>query len=285
MSDTRIKKRSFNISIFNIKILPKETEEDFTNLYVALIKKLHSDNIATNTRGEKWMEMRTQYSFENDKVLYGKLIYYTMLDGSDWYNKRLKAIQAVEIDKDLYPNVKEIEYYFIPEVHRFCFINKTNGIAMSQIDTFLHDALPHVVPDGKDVFISQELTSDVIERIMNAHKLLKLEIDLTYSNNDLSEDFEELFDNDLRDSQIQNLNLKATSFKSETINIGGSKVLKAALRLSQSNGYAEATIQNENGKNENIATVDYPRKELIHSSNGNEHRDVFEKIKRLFRND
>ena len=284
MSETRIRKKSFNISIFNIKISPKETDEDFTELYADLIRKLHSDNLAINTRGEKWMEMRTQFSYENDKVLYGKLTYYTMLDGKDWYNRRLKTIQAVELDEDLYPNAKEIEYYFIPEAHRFCFINKTNGIAMSQIEFFLQEALPKIVPDGKTVFVTQELTSDIIERIITAPKLFRLEIGLTYSNNDLSEEFEELLDNDLRDSQVQNLNLKATSFKSETIQIENSKVLKAALKLSQSNGYAEATIQNENGKNENVATIDYPRKELVHSSEGNEHKDVFEKIKRLFRN-
>jgi hypothetical protein len=270
--------------MFNIKISPKEADEDFTELYVDLIRKLHSDNLAINTRGEKWMEMRTQFSYENNKVLYGKLTYYTMLDGKDWYNRRLKTIQAVELDEDLYPNAKEIEYYFIPEAHRFCFINKTNGIAMSQIEIFLQEALPKIVPDGKTVFVTQELTSDIIERIITAPKLFRLEIGLTYSNNDLSEEFEELLDNDLRDSQVQNLNLKATSFKSETIEIENSKVLKAALKLSQSNGYAEATIQNENGKNENVATVDYPRKEPVHSSEGNEHKDVFEKIKRLFRN-
>ena len=182
MSDTRVRKRSFNISMFNIKISPKEADEDFTELYADLIRKLHSDNLAINTRGEKWMEMRTQFSYENDKVLYGKLTYYTMLDGKDWYNRRLKTIQAVELDEDLYPNAKEIEYYFIPEAHRFCFINKTNGIAMSQIDFFLQEALPKIVPDGKTVFVTQELTSDIIERIITAPKLFRLEIGLTYSN-------------------------------------------------------------------------------------------------------
>lgn len=284
MTDLKIRKRNFNISIFNIKISPKETTENFTDLYRDLFKKLHIDNIAVNTRGEKWMEMRTQNSFNNGKVLFGKLTYYTMLDGTDWYNRRSKKIETIELDEDLYPNAKEIEYYFIPEAHRFCFINKSNGIALSQVEIFLKEALPGLVDSSKSVIVTRELTSDVVDRILNATKLFRLEIGISYSNNDLTEDFEELFDNDLRDSQIQNLKMTAKSFKSDSIDIENSTVLKGALNLSQSNGYAEATIQNIEGKNEIVATIDYPRKEVVHSTIGNEHKDVFSLIKRMFRN-
>ena len=283
MTKKRSKSRNFKISMFNIKISPKESNENFTELYADLIKRLYSENIAVNTRGDKWMEMWTQFSYENNKVLYGKLIYYTILEGTEWYNKREKEIQNVELDEALYPNAKEIEYYFIPEAHRFCFINKASGIAMSQIEKFLEDALPKLVDENKIVLINQELTTDIIDRIINAQKLFRLEVGISYSNNDLSDDFEELLDNDLRESQIQNLNMTAKSFKSETIDLENSKILKAALKLSQSNGYAEATI-NDGGKNENISTIEYPRKEPIFSTEGQEHIDVFNKIMNLFRN-
>jgi len=230
------------------------------------------------------MEMRTQFSYKNDKVLYGKLTYYTILDGTDWYNKRLRTIQSVELDEDLYPNAKEIEYYFIPNAHRFCFINKSNGIAMSQIEIFLQEALPKLIDKDKSVYISRELTSDVIERILKAPSLYRLEVGISYSNNDLSDDFEELLDNDLRDGQVENLHLQARSFKAETINLENSKFLKTALNLSQSKSFAQATIENEYGKNENVATVDYPRKESVHTTEGNEHKGVYAVVKRLFRN-
>jgi len=44
MSNLRIKKRSFGISMFNIKISPKKKKEDYTSLYADLIRKLHSEN-------------------------------------------------------------------------------------------------------------------------------------------------------------------------------------------------------------------------------------------------
>lgn len=284
MTKLRVKNRNFNISIFNIKISPKESKEDFTEIYSDLIKSLYKDNIAVNTRGDKWMELRTQFTHNKNKVIYGKITYYTMLDGKDWYNRNKRKIEKVELDEGLYPNAKEIEYYFIPSAHRFCFINKSNGIAMSQIELFLKEALPRLIENNQSVLITKELTSDVIDRIINASKLFKLEVGISYSNNDLSDEFGELFDNDLRDSQIQELNMTAKSFKKDSIDIKKSKILKAALELSQSNGYANATIQNEEGKNENIATTEYPRKELVYSTEGREHKDVFTKIMRLFRN-
>jgi hypothetical protein len=284
MTEIRLKSRNFKISMFNIKISPKESDENFTELYADLIKRLHIENIAVNTRGDKWMEMRTQFSYENNKILYGKLIYYTILEGTEWYNKRDKTIQTVELDEALYPNAKEIEYFFIPEAHRFCFISKASGIAMSQIERFLAEALPRLVDENKIVLINQELTTDIIDRIINAQKLFRLEVGISYSNNDLSEEFEELLDNDLRESQIQSLNMTAKSFKADTIDLANSKILKAALKLSQSNGYAEATIQNDGGKNEIISTIEYPRKEPIFSTEGQEHIDVFNKIMNIFRN-
>ncbi len=284
MNDLRIKKKSFNILMFNIKVSPKTASEDFTELYRNMIRKVHSENIAINTRGDKFMELRTLKSYDEDEVLYGNITYYTLLDTKDWYNKRLRTIETVELDKDLYPNAKEVEYFFIPKAHRFCFITRPNGIAMSQVEVFLQKALPTVVEEGKEVTVTRELTEDVIERILNASSLSRLEISLSYSNNDLTEDFEELLDNDIRDGHVEHLNLTAKSFKAETIDINNSKLLKAALKLSQSNGYAEAVIQNEHGKNEIVATVEYPRKELVFSTEGNEHKDVLSKIMRLFRN-
>lgn len=230
------------------------------------------------------MELRNLFSYDNDKVLYGKLTYYTMLDGNDWYNKRLKTIESVELDNELNPNAKEVDYFFIPEAHRFCFIVKSNGIAISQVEDFLVKALPRVVAPGKIVTVTKELTEDIIERIINAPKVFKLEVGLSYSNNDLTEDFEKWFDNDLRDGQVENLNLTAKSFKSETIDLENSQFLKGALKLSQSNGYALATIQNLDGKNENVATTEYPRKERVLTSEGNEPRDVRAKVLSIFRN-
>jgi len=283
MNDLRVRRKSFNVSIFNIKILPQELNVDYTDQYIDLFKRLYSENIAANTRGDKWMEIRTQFSHEGDSVLYGKLIYYTILDGKDWYNRREKTLQQVDLGNDLYPNAKEIEYYFIPKAHRFCFINKTNGIAMSQIEIFLKKSLSRLLDEDMEVAVYKELTSDIIDRIISAPKLFRLEIGISYTNNDLSDEFEKLWDDEMKEGKIHELKLNAKSFKSDSINLENSNVLKGALKLSQSNGFAEATIQAEDGKNENVSTIDYPRRELISTTEGNEHRDVYSKIMSIFR--
>lgn len=231
------------------------------------------------------MEIRTQFSYDQGKVIFGTLIYYTLLDGKDWYNRSTKLMEAVEINENLYPNAKELEYFFIPEAHRFCIVNKSNGVGLSQVYKFLDLALPIVLGNSdKKVIVTYELTKDVIDKIITADKLFKIEVDLSYSNNDLTEEFEKYFDDDVRDGKIENLNINAKSFKNETIDINQSSILKAALKLSQSNGFANATIENSKGIKENISTLNYPRKEMITTIEGREHIDVLNSILKMFRN-
>lgn len=288
MTNTRKQEaKHFNVSILNVKVSPKEKDEDFSIMYSNLVKQIFKENLAYNTRGDKFMEIQSLNSFydeNNNEVLFGNLIYYTVLDPNAWYNKRSKTIESIEINSDLFPNAKQTEFFFIPKAHRFCFETKQGGIALSQVEIFLKGALSRVVPEEKEFFVYVEVKEDAINRILQASVLHKITVGLTYSNNDLTEDFEEFLDNDIRESQIQHLSLSAKSFRSETIDLTNSKLLKSAVKLSQSNGYAEAVIENEIGKNEVISTSEYPRKETVHSIAGREHIDVLNLILRLFRN-
>jgi len=275
---------AFRFGVLNIKVAPKTESIDSNEYYISIFKRIFDNDIACNTRGEKFMEFRSMNKTDDNKVVFGKLMYYTVLNPDDWYNRKSKTLQSVNIDSFLYPNAIEGDFYFIPEAHRFCFVLKSNGIAISQVEKFLNQAISKVISDKQTVFISQELTEDFIERIIKAESLSKLCVDISYTNNDLTDDFDKILDNDLRDGQVKNLHLEAKSFSKETINLERSKVLSAALKLSQSNGYAEATIKEE-GKNIVVSTSEYPRIEHLFTKLGREHLDVYQRIIKLFRND
>jgi hypothetical protein len=279
----RINEKSFRIGIFNVKVAPKDERIDTAVFYANLLKTIYEEDYAFNTRADKFMEFCSMRESEDKRVIYGKLMYYTVLNTDDWYNRKSKTTQKVNIDKTLNPNANEGDYFFIPEAHRFCFVIKAGGIAMSQVEIFLKRAFEKVVPESMTFFITKELTEDVIEKIIQAETLSKLNIDISYTNNDLTSEFDKLIDDDLKDSQVQNLHLEAKSFTRESINLLKSKLLNAALRLSRSNGYAEAVIK-ENGKTKTISTSEYPRIEHIFSTEGNENIDVYKRIIELFRN-
>ncbi|MDD4994117.1 MAG: DUF4747 family protein [Paludibacter sp.] len=283
MKNKRSREKDFKIGILNIKVAPKDEEIDSAAFYTDILKRVFENDIACNTRGEKYMEFRSMNITEDKKIVYGKLMYYTVLDPNDWYNRDSKTMQKVEIDSSLNPNAKEGDYFFIPDAHRFCFTIKSNGIAISQVEIFMKYALEKIADKFQTVFVTRELREDVIERILSAGSLSKLDIDISYTNNDLSDDFEKLLDDDLKDGHVRNLHLEAKSFSKESINLSQSKVLSAALKLSQSNGYAEATIK-ERGKNVVVSTTEYPRNEQISTQEGKEHIAVFEKIMSIFRN-
>lgn len=283
MGKIREQEKSFKIGILNIKVAPKKENLDNTIYYSSIFQGIFENELAFNTRGDKYMEFKSMNIAKDGKCIFGKLIYYTVLNPNDWYNRKSKAFQTVEIDSNLYPNAIEGDYYFIPSAHRFCFVLKSNGIALSQVEIFLNYVLSKIIEDNQLVFIYRELTEDFIERIVKAETITRLDIDISYTNNDLTNDFEKLLDNDLRDGQVRNLHLEAKSFNKESISLTQSKVLSAALKLSQSNGYAEATIK-ENGKSINVSTTEYPRNEQIFTKEGREYIDVYNKVMNLFRN-
>lgn len=282
---TQAKIKGFKIAIFNIKIAPKPENIDLTKFYGDLVHKIYAQELACKTRGDKFMEFKTMLQAEDKRIIYGNLIYYTVLSSKDWYNKDTKTIEQVDINSSLNPNAKEGVYYFIPEAHRFCLVLKNNGIQPSQVEIFLKSALERVVEEGQSVFVTQEVTEDFIERILRAERISKLEIDISYTNNDLTNEFDKLLDEDLKDGEVKSLELNAKSFKKQSLNLEKSKVLKGALMLSKSNGCATATIKETNNpKNITISTTEYPRIEQIATPIGEEHIAVLEKIMNLFRN-
>lgn len=279
-----IRERVLRVAVINIKVSPKDTDINPNVFYQKIFEEIRKEDIAVNTRGDKFMDFFSMNNYE-DKCIYGKLAYYTLIDPEiDWYNRKEKTFKKVDIDPYLSPNVKNTDYFFIPDAHRFCLLLNSNQIAVSQVIIFLEKAIQRIVGESKSVEVIEEKSIDAIQKILTSESLLKLEINISYTNDDLSEDFAEYLDQDLKDGEVRRLGMVADSFKKETIQIQKSNVLKGALNLSKSNGYAEAVIK-EGRKNIKISTKNYPMQEIINSSEGKEHIDIYNRIMRIFRND
>ena len=286
MKETKVRKpkaKTLRIAILNIKVSPKKKEIDTKEFYSDILNKIRKEDIAVNTRSDKYVDIFSMSKYD-EKCFFGKFSYYTLIDPEkDWYHRKDKILTKVDFDPELSPNVKNSEYFFIPEAHRLCLSLTSSGIAISQIILFLEAAIRRVVSEDQTVEVIQEKSEDVIGRILKSKFLTKLDIRISYTNDDLNKDFAEFLDQDLKDGQVRNLDLSANSFQKDFIDITQSKLLKGALELSQSNGYAEA-VTKESKKSTKISTKEYPREEIIHSTEGSEHIDVYNRIKNLFRN-
>ena len=269
-----------HLKVFNIKLISEKRSG--ADAYIDILKKLHNDNISINTYGDKFTEIRTLRSNHGGRIFTGSIINYTVLDPENWYNKRENKKQSYFVDENLYPNAKDCVYYFIPEAHRFCYIY-TQGITPNQIENFLKEGLNKVVDEGEEIKVSIEVSQDIIDRILTADFLTRLEVQVSYSNNDLTEDYAELIDNDLRSTHVNEISIVAKSNKSTPLDLQKSKILKGYIQLSKSNGYAKATIRDSNNKKKTIDTKEHPLELTVEASTEDPSQSVLGKIMSLFR--
>lgn len=270
------KEISFKFCIFNIKILPKEE-----GLYFDAFQNIFTKEWAFNTRSDKYMEIHSLSALEDKSAIEGELIYYTILNGNDWYNRKTKRIENIEIDPNLNPNAKVGEFYFVPNAHRFCFVLKSGGISPSQVKIFLEKSLQRLFSE-KEIVVEEETSHDFLAIIKRAKSIKRLHINITYTNDDLTADFEALWDEDLKRSKIGRTDITARALKKRDIDLINNKVLMGALQLSESNGYAEVVVK-EGKLNKVYKTTEYPRIEIVKTTMNKKLVAVRNKILSIFR--
>lgn len=258
MKEPKIRERNFRLLLLNIKLRPSGTDEQ----YLSLLKSLYELKQPIRLRGEEFMVFKNQKESEcmiatdrKTKVLYGKIVRYTKIDGKDWFDLNIMdKAENVEIPSNVFPNLKETEYFFFPEAHRLAFI-KTSGFSPNSVRLFV-ETLMKQVKLGDDQFEVNVVTDSVeVSRILCASEIRRLFVNLSYSNADEHESAAAVLDELYRGSN-------ANTFKGElsgTID-PNSELVKAYLELSGSNGYAEASVKEQgDSRFKTIKTTDYPQ--------------------------
>lgn len=208
------------------------------------------------------MILRTQYSTlvsvgnQNVEVIYGKISKYVIIDGDDWINLSSMEVENVDLPANLFPNLKESDYFFIPRAHRFAIVC-SQGISANNVHKFLSNAVNQVIGTDEQSEVIIEQSEDIFERIINAESIKKLLIDISYSNADTGDEAYEFMDRQIRESEMRRLKLEATPNQNGDIKTT-SLLVKGALKVAQSNGHVQATIV-ENNTRIKIDTKTHPR--------------------------
>lgn len=265
MARNQSSEKSFSIQIINIKLMSNNRRGD--EAYKEIVSQIKSQKIHIPVYGEnQHMILRTQFSTlvrvgeQNIEVLYGKISKYVIIDGDDWINLSNMEVENVDLPANLFPNLKETSYFFIPRAHRFAFV-KDQGISANYVHKFLSNAVNMVIETDEQSEVIIEQSEDIFERIINAESIKKLLINISYSNADTGDEAYEFMDSQIRESEMRKLKLEATPNQNGDIKTS-SLLIKGALKVAQSNGYAQATIV-ENNTRIKIDTKTHPR--IIHT--------------------
>ncbi|WP_224994523.1 DUF4747 family protein [Cesiribacter sp. SM1] len=250
--------RTFEVSYYTFNI------KEYSNLkgpdsYANLIHELYKNKIKIKTRGDSHLIIRSlsETTLNGEIILYGNLTKFTWIEGNHWFNFDTMEIENYEIPRNLFPNSKETEFVFVPSCHRFS-VRRDPSINPNSVLKFLNDGLNYANPEGSKIIINIEQSSDIFDRIYSAKKVERLNVNISYTNDDFSEGYEEWMDKMLKDANIQEFSYKAVADESNNINVNN-KLVKGTLELAQNNGSVDAKIVNESGRKETIHTSEYPR--------------------------
>lgn len=268
---------------FNIKLLSGERKNE--NGYIELIKDLWRRKVNAPVRGGKYVVIRTQHKtlVENHTVLYGKISKFTKIDGDDWLNFDSMEIEKQNIPPNKHPNLKETDYYFIPNAHRFC-LRKSTAFSVASAGDFLEKVLPMVLFQGEQIQVNLEQASDGFETILNAKAIKKLHIEISYTNDDISKNATKWMDQQLKQMNAGKIAMDISPDNTQNISIDN-QVLKGAMGLAQSNGSVTATIVDTADVKKIVKTDDYPRTFSISFLGGVENLPsaIFKKITEIFK--
>lgn len=254
-------KKNPEIRYYLINIKLRSNLRTGPDAYVSLFEELKKKKVVKKTEGDKAMIIRTmhRHNVGNDFMLTGLLTKFTFVEGRDWVNTDNFEIEQPKVPKNVFPNPKEVMYYFVPLAHRFV-LKTSSAFSPNIVVKFLKSALKEVISTDEQIEVNLEQDTDVYDKIFRASEIKKLIIEISYTNADPTEGALEFMDTELRESQIGKAKFIFSSDQNGNIIVGDNRLVKGAIELSQENGSVEATIvDSEDNKRKHVKTSLHPK--------------------------
>lgn len=242
-----------------VSIKLRSTSRKGEQAYKDLVHYLFLKQVTRKVSGDVNVRIREygEVTLAGKLVITGRICRFTKLDGKDWIDEKTNKVEAVEVPKDKSPNLREISYLFIPSAHRF-FIEKSSKVSLPAVVKFLADGLKDALNPGEQIEVNVEYSRDAIDRIISAPAVERLEVEISYTNDDTNDEAADFIDQQLKTAKAGKANFVFEADAEKNINIGESSLLKGIVDLSRTNGKAKARIVNTNNKRETINTEQHP---------------------------
>ena len=278
--------------ILNLKIRNVESPDDIdAGTYASLFREFYLSE--TRSKSSKVKEgmlitLAEQPMTNVPSFYYGQFVEFTNLDNTRWFDILKKEIDnSFSVPDNYKANVHQTQYYFFPTIHRFAYsVTSKNSINPYNAREFLKNSFQEFLdkkhPTEYLVQIDVETKSEAVQKILNAKVIYSLNIKINYSNAGFGKQSIEFVENDIKPTNLGEIDINVKSKKGGNIDISKSKILKGSLGLTQSNGTATAVIENNQGKRETIKTKDHPNKVIVNVSKANPSKSIFNYFLKMF---
>ena len=284
MEERKVKELNYKVQMINVKLMSEGRGGE--TAYTDIIKKINQKKVSIPIRGDRHMILRTLFNNvvevngRNWDVLYGNISTYTVIDGKDWINLENMEVESVDLPRNTFPNLKESDFFFVPGAHRLAFVVKS-GFSANAVEKFLKEAISQVIDEGEDFLVTKEQDESDFEQIFQADIVKKLEIDVSYSNQDVGDEAMEFMDEQIKTAHMKRMKIEGTPDNTGNINVNV-KVLKGAIGLAQHYGKVTASII-KNGVSSKIITDLHPKTIAIRCKETLLRKNIVTQIVNLFR--
>lgn len=264
---------------FNVVIYPEEHQKEKN--YIIALDKIFKRGTSVYTYQDKITKMYSLNRLSDESLIYGTIINYTKLKGEErCYNEETGMIEEKEMDPNLNPNCKEWEFYFMPSKHRMA-IPKNGRVSYSQIVKFFEVELKEVADSiGCDrIEFNPVATKNAIKDIFELDTIERLEVTVSYTNNDMNEGYDQLISDELSAQGVDNLKTIATGGKGAPFTLKKRSYLGGIVTLAQEYGKAMAKGVKDNIR-KTINTIHYPLEKKWKISEENLYSDIKDIIER-----
>lgn len=255
--------KQFKFFVFNIKLQNNQSTEERTLRYRDLIKKISSSKQIFDTGNQNnAITMYLSHGDESNPYIYGRIAKGIHFQGNeiDALKNGQKETEINDPDSLKIPNTAR--YIFVPEAHRLCVEKKAKGPLAKEVEKYLLKYLTNELKHGEKIEILIEKDEKTIEKILSAKRVFEIQYKISYTNEDINSAMDELFDQDLKDSNIGVIEVSAKADNDVVgLNIIGTPILEGGIKLAQSNGEIKKAVIIPKGgqKKETISNNGQPK--------------------------
>mgnify|MGYP003537017384 FL=1 len=278
------------MQLLNIVLLHNQSPES----YIDLFKKMVYFDHVIKLRGEHYIELLRFERLATLNMYECTIVSYMGIRQNAWFNQKSKTIESIDGDEDLYANTKKATFYFIPEVHKLCLMSGSE-ITIQNIKKYIDEASKMILGSGQ-VHSNFVTSKDEITEACKELNINRVKLTFNYSNKDITEGFEETFDNLTKNDNISLINMEIQSAEDEDLNLNKGGMVDSLINLVTKKGNGDAEIigyelipgkrkgSKFKRKNHKIRTADYIEKIKIgFDSIGSMYTTIFNEVVTRFK--
>src|SRR5690606_28764057 len=255
MSTTRIYPSAYYTININLKSPNRKGGKTF--MEVLSDPSVSSKGVLMKGNNVMYFRQVYQTEIEGNTVFYGTISRNINVEGLEWKDKATAELVKVEIPDGAVPGLKDLMFVFIPEKHRLLFRKNQSfspKVVLEFIEMFVN---AHINVEEEFLNVTLHQSKDQIKKLETAKYINKLEARITYTNDDFNGINAGLVDKLMKESNIPDVKITATSKASNKINPQGAFV-QGTLDLAVENGYAEISYVDNNFRKKVIKTIEHP---------------------------